>query len=147
MLVNTLTIRDYLPHLQKLFDFIFVPVVVPRKENDLMRHLYATRKFSEIIGYSLADIPTNVDWFEKAYPDTTYRTSVQDTGIGISQQIIDKLNNRELLHTQPGTANEKGTGLGPAFCVDVIETSRGEFSICSTEGKGSTFTFTLPLAN
>jgi nitrogen fixation/metabolism regulation signal transduction histidine kinase len=48
----------------------------------------------------------------------------------MSQQLIDKLYKREILHTKPGTANEKGTGLGLAFCPDVIEISGGKLSIC-----------------
>jgi signal transduction histidine kinase len=370
MLLSPQTIRDDLPYLQELFDFIPVPVMIATQEKDVMKHIYANRKFRELIGYSLADIPTNVEWFEKAYPDPTYRQAVhdqwmahatnsqrmgapfiepmrvsvhckdgtdrwfdieagtwidtldiitfvdindltrqklhleqlnqvksklisiishdfrsplaslkslialleegglstasltgllpsvnqqlnnvhnllenllmwasvqldnqrpravafsisdmiqlnvdlfyhqarqkgitlevddtvsgkvfadptlislvirnlisnaikftpshgritlyavavdavaiitvQDTGVGMSQQTIDKLRRRELLYTQPGTNNERGTGLGLPFCLDIIESSGGEFSISSAEGKGSTFTFTIALAS
>ncbi|MEM0931705.1 MAG: ATP-binding protein, partial [Bacteroidota bacterium] len=44
----------------------------------------------------------------------------------------------------PGTENEEGTGLGFAICKDFIKRNNGVISIESKEGKGSTFTFTVP---
>ncbi|WP_080238702.1 PAS domain-containing sensor histidine kinase [Spirosoma rigui] len=370
MILTQKTIRDDLPYLQELFDFIPVPVVVATKDGNQMKHIFTNRKFTQVIGYSLSEIPTSVEWLEKAYPDSTYRkavyeqwmaqandsqqigahfidpmrvsvrckdgkdrwfdveagtwidtfdiitfvdindltrqkqhleqlnqvksklisiishdfrsplaslrslimlmedgslstesltgllpsvnqqlnnvhnllenllmwasvqldnqrpravafsisdiiqlnvdlfahqarhkeitleiddtvpgkvladptlislvvrnllsnaikftpaqgritiytvavdgvavVTVQDTGVGMSPQTVDKLRTRELLHTQLGTNNEKGTGLGLPFCLDIIESCGGEFSISSVEGKGSTFTFTIALAN
>ena len=40
------------------------------------RNLYANRAFTEITGYTLDDIPTGREWFQKAYPDETYRKEV-----------------------------------------------------------------------
>jgi PAS domain S-box-containing protein len=37
---------------------------------------YLNPKFIEIFGYTLKDIPTGRDWFEKAFPDEEYRKSV-----------------------------------------------------------------------
>ncbi len=37
---------------------------------------YLNPKFIEIFGYTLRDIPTGRDWFEKAFPDEVYRKSV-----------------------------------------------------------------------
>ncbi|MDI6876207.1 MAG: PAS domain-containing protein, partial [Methanomicrobiales archaeon] len=37
------------------------------------RHLYLNRAFTERFGYTLADIPTGRDWFEKAFPDPDRR--------------------------------------------------------------------------
>jgi len=34
---------------------------------------YVNTKFVEIFGYTIEDIPTGMDWFQKAYPDPTYR--------------------------------------------------------------------------
>jgi PAS domain S-box-containing protein len=41
--------------------------------NDKGRYEYVNPKFTEIFGYTLEDIPTGKDWFEKAYPDPEYR--------------------------------------------------------------------------
>jgi two-component system cell cycle sensor histidine kinase/response regulator CckA len=40
------------------------------------RHKYLNPKFMDIFGYTLDDIPTEKDWFERAYPDQEYRNQV-----------------------------------------------------------------------
>jgi two-component system, cell cycle sensor histidine kinase and response regulator CckA len=40
------------------------------------RYQYLNPKFTEIFGYTLADIPTGKDWFAKAYEDELYRRQV-----------------------------------------------------------------------
>jgi two-component system sensor histidine kinase/response regulator len=40
------------------------------------KYLYVNPYFTEITGYTLKDIPTKEDWFEKAYPDKEYRKKV-----------------------------------------------------------------------
>jgi len=46
---------------------------------------------------------------------------------------------------RPGTANEKGTGLGLIICKEMIEANKGTIWAESRQGKGSTFFFTLPV--
>lgn len=40
-------------------------------------HTYANPKFSEMFGYALEDVPDRETWFEKAYPEVSYRHHVQ----------------------------------------------------------------------
>lgn len=40
------------------------------------RYLYLNKKFTEVFGYTLMDIPSGKDWFQKAYPDSEYRRQV-----------------------------------------------------------------------
>ena len=40
------------------------------------QYLYLNKKFTEVFGYTLEDIPTGRYWFHKAYPDTEYRRKV-----------------------------------------------------------------------
>ncbi len=40
------------------------------------RYAYVNKKFTEVFGYTLEDIPTGKDWFRKAYPDPAYRRRV-----------------------------------------------------------------------
>jgi len=39
---------------------------------------YFNRKFTEILGYTLEDLPDKPTWFQKAYPDITYQEMVQN---------------------------------------------------------------------
>jgi signal transduction histidine kinase len=70
--------------------------------------------------------------------------SVTDTGLGMSQQVIDKLFRLDKKYSTNGTANEKGTGLGLILCKDFIEKNGGQIQVISQPGKGSTFSFLLP---
>jgi signal transduction histidine kinase len=70
--------------------------------------------------------------------------SVKDNGIGISEQNISLLFDVEKNFTMPGTANEKGTGLGLVLCKEFVEKHGGKIWVESEEGKGSAFSFALP---
>ncbi len=71
-------------------------------------------------------------------------TEVSDTGIGIDPENIGKLFGMNNYSTM-GTNAEKGTGLGLLLCKEFIEKNGGRISVRSELGKGSTFSFTLPL--
>jgi signal transduction histidine kinase len=69
---------------------------------------------------------------------------VQDSGAGISSVQMDKINGQEFYSTN-GTAQEQGTGLGLMLCKEFLVKNGGKLRIESEQGKGSTFSFTLPL--
>ncbi|OQX80749.1 MAG: hypothetical protein B6D64_02775 [Bacteroidetes bacterium 4484_276] len=71
---------------------------------------------------------------------------VTDNGVGISHENIDKLLKIEEKFKTPGTQKESGTGLGLVICKEFVEKHGGKISIESEEGKGSSFGFTVPLA-
>lgn len=71
--------------------------------------------------------------------------SITDTGIGISDDIKDKLFKITEKVTQKGTEDEIGTGLGLLLCSEFIRKHQGEIWVESELGKGSTFKFALPL--
>lgn len=71
--------------------------------------------------------------------------SVTDSGVGMAKEIIEKLFKIENSYNTRGTENEKGTGLGLLLCKEFVEKHEGEIWIESFEGKGSTFTFTIPV--
>lgn len=72
--------------------------------------------------------------------------SVQDTGVGMSPESLDKALGRESGNTTFGTAGEAGTGLGLNLSQGFIEKHGGKFYAESEISKGTTFRFTLPLA-
>jgi len=71
---------------------------------------------------------------------------VSDTGVGITPEVQDKLFSVNTNLSLPGTEREKGTGLGLVLCRNFAEMNNGTISVSSREGKGSTFTITLPAA-
>lgn len=71
--------------------------------------------------------------------------SIQDFGVGIPQEALQQLFSLTHHHTTSGTDNEPGTGLGLILCKEMIERHGGELTVESKPGKGSIFTFTLPL--
>jgi signal transduction histidine kinase/ligand-binding sensor domain-containing protein/DNA-binding response OmpR family regulator len=71
--------------------------------------------------------------------------TVSDTGIGISKERLDKIFDRFYQVDSGHTREQEGTGLGLAVTKDLVELHKGEIRVESSEGKGSTFTITLPL--
>jgi len=68
---------------------------------------------------------------------------VQDRGIGIPQADIERILETFYRSTNVGTIS--GTGLGLAIVKRAVELHSGQLAIDSQEGKGTTFTITLPL--
>jgi PAS domain S-box-containing protein len=75
--------------------------------------------------------------------DSNVLFSVSDNGTGIERERIEHL--FEITHSStPGTANEKGTGLGLLICKEFVEKHGGKIWVKSEEGKGSVFYFNIP---
>lgn len=71
--------------------------------------------------------------------------SIDDKGVGISKENIDKLFKIESTFTTYGTEKEKGTGLGLILCKELVNKNGGDIRVESKEGIGSTFYFTVPV--
>lgn len=71
---------------------------------------------------------------------------VIDKGVGISEENQKNLFRIETAQTTFGTKYEKGSGLGLLLCREFVERLGGNINVISEENNGSTFIFTLPLA-
>jgi signal transduction histidine kinase len=80
-----------------------------------------------------------------AKPDSENQVmiAVEDTGVGMSINIIDQLFNLAVNTNRKGTEGEPTSGLGLILCKELIEKHGGKLSIESQEGKGSTFSFSV----
>lgn len=79
--------------------------------------------------------------------DENALVTVEDNGIGMNEETQKKLFRIDVHHTTLGTAQEKGTGLGLILCKEFVQANGGKIWVESTDGKGSKFFFTIPLAN
>jgi signal transduction histidine kinase len=74
------------------------------------------------------------------------KVRIEDSGLGIAKEDLHHIFEE---FTQVGNAQkatkQKGTGLGLAICKKIIELQGGSVSVSSEVGKGSVFSFTLPL--
>lgn len=77
--------------------------------------------------------------------DTMIVVSVKDTGEGIAREQADTLLQDEYPASLPGTAGERGMGLGLSLCREFVRLNGGEIWFDSIPSQGSTFYFSLPL--
>ena len=66
---------------------------------------------------------------------------MSDNGIGISTE------NTAHIFEPKFTTKNSGMGLGLAIIKNIIENYKGTITFVSEEGKGTTFTATLPIKN
>ncbi|HEY5673455.1 MAG TPA: ATP-binding protein [Malonomonas sp.] len=120
-------------------DPLFISFDVPKVQQVL----------NNLIGNAIKFTPNQGDLKLKLDLDNSQNllVSVSDSGLGIpaeeQAQVFDKFH--QVKRRKTGTNGEKGTGLGLAICKNMVELHNGRIWVESTEGAGSTFTFSLPL--
>lgn len=77
---------------------------------------------------------------------TAVQIAVLDNGIGISEPDQQKLFTQFFRSENRAVREQAGWGLGLSIVRKLVEAQGGQISFDSTLGKGSTFTFTVPLA-
>ncbi|MEP6710473.1 MAG: HAMP domain-containing sensor histidine kinase [Candidatus Saccharibacteria bacterium] len=70
--------------------------------------------------------------------------SVEDQGIGMPSNVVSNLFHK-FYRSHRSRETVAGTGIGLYICKAIVESHGGKVSVRSIEGKGSTFTFTLPI--
>ncbi len=98
-------------------------------------------KFTESGGVSV-----RVNLLETVKSSARIEFSVEDTGIGIAEDILPELFNEFTQADGSTTRKFGGTGLGLTISRQLVELMGGEISVVSAEGLGSTFAFTLNMA-
>ncbi len=84
---------------------------------------------------------------QKTEPEMV-QISVQDNGIGLTQENKDRIFERFYRVDNGSARRTEGTGLGLAICRGIVEAHGGQIWVESEgRGKGSTFYFTLPVAD
>jgi two-component system sensor histidine kinase/response regulator len=124
-------------------------VLIDESQRDFV---YADRSMIEIV---IQNLITNAVKFSRTGDVITVSNQdaqgkslicVEDTGVGISPENIEKLFNVNKNFTTVGTKNEKGTGLGLTIAKDLVELNKGRIWVESTPNVGSKFFIELPKA-
>ncbi|MEA3228038.1 MAG: DUF3365 domain-containing protein [Campylobacterota bacterium] len=79
------------------------------------------------------------------YKDGNFILNISDNGIGMNQEVQDKI--FKPFEQADGSTTRKygGTGLGLSITQSLVELMHGKINLLSNEGIGTTFTITLPL--
>jgi signal transduction histidine kinase len=119
-----------------------VPTTLPPVMGDAQRlHQALLNLLSNAIKYS---DPGDTVTVSASRNEESTSVSVADTGPGIPVDALPSIFER--FYRVPGSERRAvGTGLGLAITQQIIEAHGGKISVSSEEGKGTTFTFTLPV--
>ena len=128
-----LTIQKELPEDQPL-----VPADADRIRQVMLNLLDNAIKYSHVGG--------SITIKASAENDGAVAIQVIDEGIGIPSESISRIGERFYRTDKARSREEGGTGLGLAIARAIVEAHGGKLTIDSAEGKGTTVTFTLPIA-
>lgn len=118
-----------------------IPKDIPHVAVDVTAILHVINNLVDnAIKYSRVDGVIKIKVEQK---EDVVETTVQDFGVGIPANVIDNLFTKFYRsHISRGAVN--GTGLGLYLCKAIITAHGGNIWVRSSEGKGTTFGFTLP---
>jgi signal transduction histidine kinase len=91
-------------------------------------------------------IHIKADGLAAALPSGRLTISVRDTGLGIAPEDRQKIFTKFFRAEDPQVRDVPGTGLGLSITKSLVEMHGGEIWFESEVGKGTTFAFTLPIA-
>lgn len=87
-------------------------------------------------------VPPLVSVTAVPFPPEHYAIAVEDNGIGIADEHLDKI--FVMFQRLHGRAEYEGSGIGLSLCRRIAERHGGSISVKSSPGTGSTFTTVLP---
>lgn len=109
--------------------------------NNLLSNAVKYTPEGGLITVSLKALPNYS--YKSSTTKNSYQLSVSDNGKGIKKENLEKI--FELYSQNSAADSSKGTGIGLALVRNYVNLMNGEINVDSEEGKGSTFTITLPI--
>jgi two-component system sensor histidine kinase VicK len=121
--------------------------VIYEQPNDDNIEVYADKeRIMQVLGNLLSNAlkftkqGTITIWTEQSDDKSQLTVKVTDTGLGIDRALLLRL------FTKFATKSDKGTGLGLYISKSIVEAHGGKiWAENNTDGRGATFTFTLPI--
>ncbi|MBX2872584.1 MAG: response regulator [Saprospiraceae bacterium] len=122
-------------------------------DKDKMMHI-----FTNLMSNALKFTPEKGNVYVRTEMDVAHEDElpllhikVQDTGIGIAEDKLDKVFNRffQVEGSQKKTAGKKskGSGIGLSLVQELVQVLDGKIEVSSEVGRGTTFHITLPITN
>jgi len=96
---------------------------------------------SNAIKYSFENSTIEINVFKSG---NTLITRIRDFGVGMDRERIDEIFKSDI-NSNAGTKNEIGSGLGLTMALKFAELNGGRIEVESELGKGSVFTYFLPI--
>jgi signal transduction histidine kinase len=126
-----------------------VLVVEPIDMNILVDSDYIVQALTNLISNAIKFSAVNGKVWLTAEnrPNVEVLLSVCDEGQGIPSDKLESIFERFQQVDSSDSRRKGGTGLGLTICRNIVEQHEGKIWAESTLGKGSTFSFTLPLLN
>jgi signal transduction histidine kinase len=88
--------------------------------------------------------PSQIIYVSAEIKDSIFIIQVKDSGMGMTQDILDKLFTTDKSVCRNGTHEEKGTGIGLLLCKNLIETLNGNIDVISIPKHQTIFSVKLP---
>ncbi len=120
--------------------FVHVEGDALRLRQVLINLLSNSVKFTE-----KGEVILRVEELEHGEDTITYRFDVEDTGVGIDAENLEKVFEPFTQEDGSTTRRYGGTGLGLSICKQLLELMGGEIGAESTHGRGACFWFTVTL--
>jgi signal transduction histidine kinase len=139
---SVLTAVESLAAEKKLALKTTIPSDLPRGKGDERR---ITQVFLNLVGNAIKFTEAGEVRIEAAASDGMFLVSVSDTGPGISDADQQRIFEEFQQVDSSSTRTKGGTGLGLAIAKRIIEMHGGRLWVESSLGKGSTFSFALPI--
>ena len=89
-------------------------------------------------------VTTQVQCLGAAHGRVTYRWTISDTGVGMSQEFLKRIFEPFAQERADARSVYQGTGLGMTIARGLVEKMNGTIEVTSREGEGSIFVITLP---
>ncbi|MBN2135117.1 MAG: GAF domain-containing sensor histidine kinase [Acidobacteria bacterium] len=84
-------------------------------------------------------------WVKTSFAKGGAEISVKDEGIGIDEKEQELIFQRFMQVDSSQSREHEGVGIGLHLCKEIVERHGGEITVKSKLGKGSTFTFRVPM--
>jgi PAS domain S-box-containing protein len=138
-------VTSQLEHEEKTLEFVVeISPALPKIRADQDR---VTQILTNLVDNAVHYTPDSGKITIRAWQDGEFIiTSVEDTGIGISSEDRQKIFERFFRSNEPKVQTVPGTGLGLPIVRSLVEMHGGTIDVESSLGKGSVFTFYLPIS-